>query len=35
LALTINRSRGTDLLRDTLFSFFWWSIPPVGEGHSY
>ena len=23
------------LSRDTLFSSFWWSIPPVGEGHSY
>jgi hypothetical protein len=21
--------------RDILFSSFWWSIPPVGEGHSH
>ena len=34
-ALTTNRSRGTDLRREILFSSFWWSIPPVGEGHCH
>src|SRR5271168_2762509 len=33
LALTTRSSE--QLSRVTLFSLLWWSIPPVGEGHSH